>query len=132
MVEERSYTNKYEYRDYIAAAVLLTVESQTALNACITRGCPRPRDTYASFVDLFRTLFVATALSVNNADIVKKIEIALNDTTEIRFVPEYHSRSLLLLNLFTGYLIQLKEDGMYNPEITRNKGEVVDGFKHSI
>lgn len=125
------------YRTIISIRVLDVIELSGSLVTCLSLGCRDPRAIYSEFMDGFHKLYLATSLSTNDTDLLEKLETAfytnrMKKPWEYGVEKDFKEKAWLFIDLFKEYMIQLKADGLYNPEITRQLNEVEQVWRDSI
>lgn len=135
--EDQLIGNKGTYRGYLTLKVLDSMEWMGALTTCLSLKCDNPQSTYNNFVHSFHTLYVMTSMSTNNPDILQRIEKAFytdrnNRSWSINSQKDYIKKSWVFIDLYKEYMIQLKADGLYNPEINYGTDKTTDVWRDSI
>lgn len=123
---------KAYYRIVSTIRVIELIDVAGTLTSCLQFGCPRPNGAYRGFVDLFHKLYLSTALFMNNPDLIRQVETAFNTKWTYTTRNEYELKAWKFLNLFKAYEVQMKEDGLYNPEITKTDRGLDGVWKGSI
>lgn len=132
MSEEKNVGIKSYYRVVTTLEILETMQALTMLRSCLYRKSYNSNKIYYNFVDRFHDVFLSTALFVNKAEIVRKIENTFEEGEGYTTKEEFDKKSHMFINLFKAYMVELKEDGLFNPEINSKHLGVDDAFKDSI
>ena len=130
--KEQSIGIKGLYRAYHSWNILDIIELSGSLLTCLKLGCSSPNAIYFEFVDRFNKLYTASAMFVNNVEILEDVaELLFEDWKYVNEI-EFRSKFYEFLNVFNRYLIQLKKDGFYNPEILMTQKGEDDVWRESI
>jgi len=129
---ETSIGKKDFYRAILSLQIMNVARLCGDLEYCLQFGCPRPNETYRTFISEFNSLWITTGMFSNNLELAKRIEKELQQIWSYRTPDEYRNKALIYVNLFKEFLIQLKEDGLYNPEIVRKNVDYTDIWSESI
>lgn len=117
--KEQLVGQKFLFRNALSLQVMAIFAQCGHLVKCLKLNCPAPNSAYQQFVSGFHELYLTTALSTNDANLLKLIEASFDEEWGYKTKSEWRSKSFKFINLFKAYLVQLKQDGLYNPEITR-------------
>lgn len=136
-MEEQLIGKKDLFRAIISFRVLDVIELSGSLVTCLNLGCPMPKLTYSEFIDGFHKLYLQTSLSTNNPELLEEIEDLFyenRDGSGWRYESEEDFREMawLFIDSFKLYMVQLKKDGLYNPEISRRLADFDDSWRESI
>lgn len=131
-MEEKLIGEKWLFRQVISNKVVMTMDAATMFRNCVFQGCSKPRGTYKNFFSMFHSLYMYTAVFINNAEIIRKIEAVFNAEKPLETREQYDEYGKILLNVFMGYVVQLKEDGLYNPEINVSRLGIEDAYEQSV
>jgi len=129
---ETSIGKKDFYRSILSLSIMNVARLCADLEMCIQFGCPRPNETYRSFVSEFNALWLTVGMFTNNLELAKRVEKELQRKWTYRTRAEFENNSQIYTNIFKELLIQLKEDGLYNPEIVRKNVDYEDVWSESI
>ena len=132
MTTEQLIGGKSVYRIVETLQVIEAISVCGNLITCVSMGCINPNYTYKTFLDSFQKLFLMSSLFINNKKLLMKIEAAFAEDWSYKNPSEFKSNSWRYINLFRAYTSQLKEDGLFNPEITNTGSDINDIFKDSI
>lgn len=130
--QESNVGKKDFYRVLISLSVFNVSRLCNDLEFCLQFGCQRPNDTYRAFVSEFNALYTIVGMVTNNLELAKEIEQELAIPWAYKNRDEYENKSRIYINLFKKFLIQLKEDGIYNPEITKKNADYENIWTDSI
>jgi len=130
--KEQSIGIKGLYRSYHSWNILDIIELSGSLLTCLKLGCSNPNSIYYEFVDRFNKLYTASAMFVNDVKILEEVAELLFEDWKYANEPEFRSKAYAFLNVFNRYLIQLKKDGFYNPEILTTQKNEEDVWRDSI
>lgn len=128
MAEEQLIGKKDTYRNFLTIVVLDAMELSGSLTTCLSLGCKYPIVIYSDFIDRFHKLYIMTAMSTNNDELLKRIEnlFYINRTKKpwaVTTESEFQSKAWAFIDIFKEYMLQMKADGLYNPEISfKNDG----------
>jgi len=136
--EDQLIGRKDMFRVVLSLQVLDVIGKAGALTSCLSYKCSHPHETYINFVDGFHALYLTTSMSTNNPELLQDIEKAFytdrdkNPWSYGNNLKTYKMKSWMYIDLFKRYMLQLKEDGMYNPEITYGRDETTNVWRDSI
>lgn len=136
-MREQLIGKKDFFRVIISIRVLDTIELAGSLTTCLSLGCREPRVIYSEFMDGFHKLYLATAISTNDSELLEKIEEAfytnrMDEPWQFGGQIDFRKKSWKFIDLFKEYMLQLKEDGLYNPEITKKINDFEEVWRDSI
>ncbi|HIH73939.1 MAG TPA: hypothetical protein HA306_01160 [Methanosarcina sp.] len=116
--------SKSLYRFDISMRVIEVIDLEGDLYTCLRfQGLSKAtEDCYILFINSLFKLFYMTAILTTNAELLSHIEAAFHkeDISLYEQGPKGEPiNANLFMNLFEDYLKQLKDDGIYDPTITK-------------
>lgn len=117
--KEQMVGQKYLFRNALSLQIMGIFAQCGILVNCLKMNCRAPNAAYNNFVSSFHELYLTTALSTNDSNLLKLIEAAFDGDWGYKTKADWRKKSFQFINLFKAYLVQIKKDGLYNPEITR-------------
>lgn len=130
--KERGVGVKYYYREAHTKGIIHLISLQGDLYECLSAGCRYPQQSYTEFVTLFYKIFTLTSQFTNDSELVERIEGEFSEGREkprrlINSEKAFNKRSWDMIDIWKEYLVQLKEAGIFNPEVenyVEGKGNV--------
>jgi len=132
--EMRTLGNKWVHRDVLSELCEQFFSKSSRLQVVIRFGGMKAEKyhTYKEFIELFYELYYRFAEVSNNPDYISELENALekHSTLHSKNRDELIQKSKYFLELAKKMRHQLKEDGLYNPEIVmRYQNNPMEAYK---